>query len=121
MHTSYNLDSHRAAVRTIKGLAMDAVQAAESGHPGMPLGAADMATVLWSQFLKHDPKDPAWPDRDRFIAACAALVAAARRNLTDRKATLELDGGLLTIEWRESDDHVIMTGPTQLDFTGTLP
>jgi transketolase len=67
MHTSYNLDSHRAAVRTIKGLAMDAVQAAESGHPGMPLGAADMATVLWSQFLKHDPKDPAWPDRDRFI------------------------------------------------------
>lgn len=53
--------------------------------------------------------------------ACAALVASARRNLTDRKATLELDGGLLTIEWRESDDHVIMTGPTQLDFTGTLP
>jgi diaminopimelate epimerase len=53
--------------------------------------------------------------------ACAALVAAARRNLTDRKATLVLDGGELTIEWRESDGHVIMTGPAQVDFTGTLP
>ena len=53
--------------------------------------------------------------------ACAALVAASRRGLTDRKATLELDGGELTIEWRESDGHVIMTGPAQVDFTGTLP
>ena len=53
--------------------------------------------------------------------ACAALVAAARRGLTDRKATLELDGGELVIEWRESDGHVIMTGPAQVDFTGTLP
>jgi transketolase len=61
------LDAHRITVNTIKGLAMDAVQAADSGHPGMPMGAADMATVLWSQFLKHDPADPAWPDRDRFI------------------------------------------------------
>ena len=53
--------------------------------------------------------------------ACAALVAAARRNLTDRKATLELDGGELTIEWRASDDHVIMTGPVEIECTGTLP
>jgi diaminopimelate epimerase len=53
--------------------------------------------------------------------ACAALVAAARRNLTDRKATLELDGGELTVEWRESDNHVIMTGPLEIEFTGTLP
>jgi diaminopimelate epimerase len=53
--------------------------------------------------------------------ACAALVAAARRNLTDRKATLELDGGELTIEWRESDNHVIMTGPLEIEFTGNLP
>ena len=53
--------------------------------------------------------------------ACAALVAAARRNLTDRKATLELDGGELTIEWRTSDDHVIMTGPVEIEFTGVLP
>ncbi|WP_309644634.1 diaminopimelate epimerase [Phenylobacterium sp.] len=53
--------------------------------------------------------------------ACAALVACHRRGLTDRIATLELDGGELTIEWRESDGHVIMTGPAQVDFTGTLP
>jgi diaminopimelate epimerase len=53
--------------------------------------------------------------------ACAALVAAARRGLVDRKATLELDGGELTIEWREADGHVIMTGPAMVDFTGVLP
>lgn len=53
--------------------------------------------------------------------ACAALVACARRGLTDRTARLELDGGDLTIEWRASDNHVVMTGPASLDFTGTLP
>jgi len=53
--------------------------------------------------------------------ACAALVAAARRNLSDRKAVLELDGGELEIEWREADGHVIMTGPLEIEFTGTLP
>ena len=53
--------------------------------------------------------------------ACAALVAAHRRGLVDRKARLELDGGELTIEWREADGHVIMTGPAQVDFTGVLP
>jgi diaminopimelate epimerase len=53
--------------------------------------------------------------------ACAALVATARRKLTDRKAVVELAGGALTIDWRESDGHVIMTGPVALDFTGTLP
>jgi diaminopimelate epimerase len=53
--------------------------------------------------------------------ACAALVACARRGLTDRKATLALDGGELEIEWRESDGHVIMTGDVAIEFTGTLP
>jgi diaminopimelate epimerase len=53
--------------------------------------------------------------------ACAALVAAARRDLADRIATLELDGGELLIEWRASDDHVIMTGPAAVDFAGELP
>ncbi|PRQ02369.1 Transketolase 1 [Enhygromyxa salina] len=54
-------------VKTIKGLAMDAVQAANSGHPGMPMGCADLATVLWTEFLTHAPADPGWFDRDRFV------------------------------------------------------
>ena len=57
-------------VDTIKTLAIDAVQAANSGHPGMPMGAAVMGTVLWGQFLVHDPKAPSWPDRDRFVLSC---------------------------------------------------
>ena len=46
---------------------MDAVQAANSGHPGLPMGAADIATVLFTKFLKIDPRQPDWPDRDRFV------------------------------------------------------
>jgi len=51
----------------VRALSMDAVQAANSGHPGMPMGMADAATVLWTEYLKHDPADPKWPDRDRFV------------------------------------------------------
>jgi transketolase len=51
----------------IRALSMDAVQQANSGHPGMPMGMADVATVLYSKYLKFDPADPAWPDRDRFV------------------------------------------------------
>ncbi|GLR82896.1 transketolase [Azospirillum oryzae] len=51
----------------IRALSMDAVEAAKSGHPGMPMGMADVATVLFTQFLKFDPKNPSWPDRDRFV------------------------------------------------------
>ena len=65
--TEYNLDLHRQAANTIRGLTMDAVQKAGEGHPGMPMGMADVAVVLWSQFLCHNPQDPAWPDRDRFV------------------------------------------------------
>jgi transketolase len=57
----------RLAADTIRGLAMDSVQKANSGHPGMPMGMADVAVVLWTRFLKHNPADPTWPDRDRFI------------------------------------------------------
>jgi transketolase len=55
------------AVNTIKALAMDAVQAANSGHPGMPMGMADIAVTLWGRYLKVDPGWPDWPDRDRFV------------------------------------------------------
>src|SRR3984885_9891519 len=57
----------RRLANAIRALSMDAVQAANSGHPGMPMGMADVATVLFGQFLKFDPADPAWPDRDRFV------------------------------------------------------
>lgn len=55
------------AINTIRTLAIDGVQQANSGHPGLPLGAAAMAYVLWTKFLKHNPTDPLWPDRDRFV------------------------------------------------------
>jgi transketolase len=57
----------KAMADAIRVLAMDAVEQANSGHPGMPMGMADVATVLWTRFLKHDPKHPEWADRDRFV------------------------------------------------------
>jgi transketolase len=59
--------THRDMANALRALAMDAVQKAKSGHPGMPMGMADVATVLWTQFLKFDPAAPDWPDRDRFV------------------------------------------------------
>ena len=59
--------NHDRMANAIRALAMDAVEQAKSGHPGLPMGAADIATVLFTQILKYDPSDPAWPDRDRFV------------------------------------------------------
>jgi len=61
------VDIEQLAVNTIRTLAIDAVQRANSGHPGLPMGAAPMAYVLWQRHLKHNPQDPHWPDRDRFV------------------------------------------------------
>jgi transketolase len=58
---------HTRMANAIRGLAMDAVEKAKSGHPGLPMGAADIATVLFTQFLKFDAAEPKWPDRDRFV------------------------------------------------------
>jgi transketolase len=58
---------HSRMANAIRALAMDAVEQAKSGHPGLPMGAADVATVLFTQFLKFDATEPAWPDRDRFV------------------------------------------------------
>lgn len=57
----------RLVANTIRGLSMDAIQKAKSGHPGLPLGMADVASVLWLKYLNHDPVNPAWPNRDRFL------------------------------------------------------
>lgn len=62
-----DINTEQLAVNTIRALAMDAVQAANSGHPGMPMGMADIAVTLWSRYLKVDPDTPDWPDRDRFV------------------------------------------------------
>ncbi|TDX71740.1 transketolase [Neorhizobium sp. R1-B] len=60
-------DKHNRMANAIRFLAMDAVEKANSGHPGLPMGAADIATVLFTRYLKFDPKNPLWPDRDRFV------------------------------------------------------
>ncbi|MFZ1955713.1 MAG: transketolase [Desulfobacterales bacterium] len=62
-----NNERDQLCINTIRMLAADAVEKARSGHPGLPMGAAAMAYVLWTRFLRHNPKNPAWPDRDRFV------------------------------------------------------
>ncbi len=62
-------------INTIRFLSVDTVQKANSGHPGAPMGAAPMAYVLWDRFLKHNPSDPSWPDRDRFILSAGHASA----------------------------------------------
>jgi transketolase len=86
----------RLLANAIRALAMDAVQAANSGHPGMPMGMADAATILWTEYLKHDPADPAWPDRDRFIlsAGHGSMLIYALLHLTgyDRPTIDDIKG-----------------------------
>src|SRR5690606_19171690 len=60
-------EKHDRMANAIRFLSMDAVENAKSGHPGLPMGAADIATVLFTRFMTHDPKNPRWPDRDRFV------------------------------------------------------
>lgn len=77
-------DLDRLSVTTLRLLAADAVQEARSGHPGLPMGAADMGYVLWARFLKHNPANPAWPDRDRFVlsAGHGSMLLYALLHLT---------------------------------------
>jgi len=76
--------SHTEMANSIRFLAVDAVEKAKSGHPGMPMGMADVATVLFSRFLKFDAADPAWPDRDRFVlsAGHGSMLLYALLHLT---------------------------------------
>ncbi len=79
------------AINTIRFLAVDTVQKANSGHPGTPMGAAPMAYVLWDRFLRHNPNDPTWPDRDRFILSPghASALLYALLHLTGYDLPLE--------------------------------
>src|SRR5215471_18365634 len=83
---------HDRMANAIRALAMDAVEQAKSGHPGLPMGAADIATVLFTQFLKFDPAYPAWPDRDRFVLSAghgSMLVYALLHLVGYEKMTID--------------------------------
>src|ERR1700757_2505457 len=81
-----NMD--RVSINTMRTLAVDAVQAANSGHPGTPMAMAPVAYCLWQQFLRFDPQDPVWPNRDRFIlsAGHASMLLYSLLHLTGVRA-----------------------------------
>lgn len=89
--TPVKADLDAACINTIRTLSMDAVERAQSGHPGTPMGAAPMAFVLWTKFLKHDPADTEWIDRDRFVlsAGHASMLLYSLLHLTGYNLTLE--------------------------------
>src|SRR5450759_4171764 len=84
-------DLDELAIDTIRTLSMDAVQKANSGHPGAPMGMAPMAYVLWTRFLRHAPTDPSWPNRDRCVlsAGHASMLLYSLLYLTGYGLTLE--------------------------------
>src|ERR1051325_7756194 len=78
-------------IYAIRVLSMDAVQKAESGHPGTPMALAPLAYVLWTRHLRHNPTDPGWPDRDRFVLSCghASMLIYSLLYLSGYKVTLD--------------------------------
>ncbi len=83
------VDLDRLAIDTIRTLAIDAVEKADSGHAGAPMGMAPVAYTLWKRFLRYDPADPTWPNRDRFVlsAGHASMLLYALLHLADVRAT----------------------------------
>jgi transketolase len=84
------VDLDRLCIDTIRTLSMDAVQKADSGHPGTPMALAPAAYVLWTRFLRYDPKEPLWPDRDRFVLSCghASMLLYSVLHLTGYAVSL---------------------------------
>ncbi|HML21794.1 MAG TPA: transketolase [Aggregatilinea sp.] len=115
------------AINTIRMLAVDGVQKANSGHPGMPMGAAPMAYVLWTRYLKHNPHDPKWIDRDRFIlsAGHGSMLLYSLLHLTGYDLPLEQlqqfrQWGSLTPghpEYGQTVGVEVTTGPLGQGFT----
>jgi transketolase len=91
LNKAIDLPSRRELANAVRALAMDAVQQANSGHPGMPMGMADIAEVLWSDFVKHNPGNPHWADRDRFVLSNGhgSMLLYAVAHLTGYPITLE--------------------------------
>src|ERR1700722_16840294 len=126
-----SLEMHKPMANAIRALAMDAVEQAKSGHPGMPMGMADVATVLWSRLLKFDPALPTWPDRDRFILsaghgsmllyALAFLSGYKKMTLEEIKKFRQL--GSLTPGHPEHDPEIgaeTTTGPLGQGFSNAV-
>ncbi|MEA2323010.1 MAG: transketolase, partial [Solirubrobacteraceae bacterium] len=90
-HTQAPTDIDELCVNTIRTLAMDAVQKANSGHPGTPMALAPIAHVLYTRIMRHTPEHPDWPDRDRFVlsAGHASMLLYAMLYLTGYGLTLE--------------------------------
>src|SRR5262249_38021123 len=103
------------AINTIRTLAIDAVQKANSGHPGAPMGLAPVAYTLWQQFLRYDPENPIWPNRDRFVLSAGhasmllyavLYLAGVRKVNADSKITDELSVSLDEIKrFRQLDSR----------------
>ena len=91
MQTTVSPEARKLVVNTIKGLAMDAVEKAQSGHPGTPMGLADIATELWLSEIKYNAKDPHWAGRDRFVLSCghASMLLYSLLHLADFGLTLD--------------------------------
>src|SRR3954471_2641035 len=84
-------DLEQRAINTIRGLAMDMPQAANSGHPGTAMALAPLAHVLWTRIMRFDPEQPHWPDRDRFILSCghASVLLYSMLHLTGYDLSLD--------------------------------
>src|SRR5271165_5781432 len=84
-------DLEQLGIDVIRGLAMDAPQKANSGHPGTAMALAPLAHVLWTRIMRHDPSNPEWPDRDRFILSCghASILLYSLLYLTGYGLTLD--------------------------------
>src|SRR5438445_13058289 len=91
MTSSANKSLDELCVNTIRTLSIDAIQKANSGHPGLPLGAAPMAYVLWKHYLKRNPANPQWYDRDRFVlsAGHGSMLLYSLLHLTGYAVSLE--------------------------------
>src|SRR5260370_4512995 len=95
------LDLDLLSINTIRTLAIDAVQQANSGHPGAPMGLAPVVYCLWQRFLRYDPMDPTWPNRDRFVlsAGHASMLLYATLHLTGVRA--------VSAQGKVTDDPVV--------------
>lgn len=114
-------DFDQKCINTIRMLAVDAVQKANSGHPGLPMGGAPMAYVLWTRFLKHNPTDPKWTNRDRFVlsAGHGSMLLYALLYLTGYD--LSLDELKRFRQWESLTPGHPEHGPTPGVETTTCP